>query len=131
MSENQATLQALEERSHSTVPRRELLQKAASVALLLGVKPLTDPAKKKYPYPAPAFRIGDKIVSPWFEEIKDEEIEEIEDEVGEVMGVCWHPQKKRWEYLINWTGGDAADWMYPVFDETLMPGDGFRSASHA
>lgn len=126
MSENQ-TLQAIEDRSqYVTVPRRELLQKAVSVALLLGVKPLTDPAQKKYPYPAPAFRIGDKIASPWLEED-----EEIEDEVGEVMGVCWHPQKKRWEYLINWTGGDAADWMYPVFDSVLMPGDSLRSASHA
>lgn len=126
MSENQAQLQALEERSHFAVPRRELLQKAVSVALLLGVKPLTDPAKKKYPYPAPAFRIGDKIASPWLEED-----EEIEDEVGEVMGVCWHPQKKRWEYLINWTGGDAADWMYPVFDEVLVSGDSLKGASHA
>lgn len=126
MSENQAQLQALEERSHFAVPRRELLQKAVSVALLLGVKPLTDPAKKKYPYPAPAFRIGDKIASPWLEED-----EEIEDEVGEVMGVCWHPQKKRWEYLINWTGGDAADWMYPIFDEVLVSGDSLKGASHA
>lgn len=115
---------------HFTFPRRGFLQKTVPAALLLAFEPVANSVEKQYPYPAPAFRIGDKIRSPWLEEIEDEEIEEIEDEIGEVMGVCWHPRLCCWQYLVNWTGGDAADWFYPIFDEALISGDDLELDKH-
>ncbi|MEG4576316.1 hypothetical protein QUA56_27130 [Microcoleus sp. N3A4] len=121
---------------HFTFPRRELLQKVVSVALLFAIKPATEPAKpvaesveKDYPYPAPAFSIGDKIRSPWLDEDLDDEDaegEEVEDELGEVMGVCWHPRRHCWEYLVNWTGGSASEICYPCFDENMISGNDLR-----
>jgi len=87
--------------------------------------PLGNTAKK---YPKPQFSIGDRIELPWLnefdEKLLDEFGEEVPPEVGEVVGICWHPIQLQWKYLINWTSGDSADWMYPAFDEDLI--DEFR-----
>jgi len=126
MSENQATLQALEERSqHFTIPRRELLQKAVSAALLcLAPRPQSiNPALAKYP--KCQFVIGDKVADYWINEFNKECIE-----YGTVCGVCWHPNEQEWAYLIEWTGGGMPDSCYPCFDQHLTIGGDLRLVSH-
>lgn len=113
MSENQATLQALEERSQrSTFSRREFLQ--------ITFFPLTIAPRRqqtiKLPdkYPAPPFHIGDTVADEWVDEF---EIKHCE--IGEIVGICWHPINGRWEYQINWLSGKSPDFMYPCFDNQL------------
>lgn len=107
-----------------TFPRRALLQKTASVALLF-FAPHSQPALVlPEKYPAPRFNIGDKILSFWPDD------EDLPPELGEIVGICWHPKNEQWKYLINWTGGDAADWMYPCFDEALVDESSLRLVNH-
>ena len=116
---------------HFTFARRELFQKIASAALPFLVprsKPAFDIPQK---YPAPKFAIGDQIFSPWDDGDLDlDEEYDIPPEFGEIMGVCWNPRNEAWEYVINWTSGDAADWMYPMFDEVLICESSLRLVSH-
>ncbi|MGL4621515.1 MAG: hypothetical protein ACRCZS_21050 [Chroococcidiopsis sp.] len=73
-------------------------------------------------YPVPPFSIGDRVASFWpadeFDE--DEWDEELEPEIGEIVGICWHPQTREWRYQINWTSGSCEAWAYPCFDEALV-----------
>lgn len=119
MSENQSSLQELQGRSHFTFPRRELLQRLASISLLHLVPRL----QPKYGHPK--FAIGDKVADHWIDEF---EIEQVE--YGEVMGVCWHPREQVWGYLIDWTSGNMPSFAYPCFDEHLTMRGNLRSASH-
>jgi hypothetical protein len=118
---------------HFTFPRRELLQKIASAALLFFVprsQPVFEVPKK---YPASKFAIGNQIFSPWDDgdlDFDEDEEYDIPPEFGEIMGVCWNPKNEAWEYIINWTSGDAADWMYPMFDEVLICESSLRLVSH-
>ena len=65
--------------------------------------------------PDPKFAIGDKVADHWKDEFDQERIE-----VGVVVGICWHPKKHQWEYLVNWLGGDSAVGLYPCFDGQLI-----------
>lgn len=117
MSENQATLQALEERSQkSTFSRREFFHKTASILPLSALALRRQPTTIKLPdkYPAPPFQIGDTVADEWIDEFETQHCE-----IGEIVGICWHPINERWEYMINWTAGASADWMYPCFDGHL------------
>mgnify|MGYP003428973157 FL=1 len=114
MSENQAILQELEGRSQElTFSRRQFLQKASFFPL--ATAPRRQPAiQLPEKYPAPPFQIGDTVADTWVDEFDNEQRE-----LGEVVGICWHPKNRRWEYLINWTAGASDEMMYPCFDGQL------------
>ena len=107
---------------HFTFPRRELLQKIASAALLFFVpRPPSVPEK----YPVSHFSIGNKVADHWTNEFNQDFIE-----YGEVMGICWYPRYQVWAYLINWTSGEMPDSSYPHFDQQLTVGGDLRLVSH-
>jgi len=108
-----------------TFPRRELLQKLASVALLFFVRrpQSVNPTPEKYP--KSQFRIGDKVADYWTDEFDKECIE-----YGEVFGICWHPREQTWAYLIDWTSGRGPDSLYPCFDQQLVLGSYLRGVSN-
>jgi hypothetical protein len=66
----------------------------------------------------PKFSIGDKICTSW-----EAEAGVFRSENGEIVGVCWHPVKQHWEYLIVWGG--------IFFDEYLTEADGLELNHHA
>jgi hypothetical protein len=113
-----------------TFPRRQLLQRTASAALLFfvprpqSVSPTPEnPIPEKYP--KSQFRIGDRVVSPWLDDDDEPCLE-----AGEIVGICLHPKTQEWQYLINWTGGSGCGWMYPCFDGDLVVGNELRLVSH-
>ncbi len=65
--------------------------------------------------PRPLLVIGDKVADCWRNEF-GEECREF----GVVVGICWHPNNCRWEYLIEWTGGSSFEGLYPCFDGQLI-----------
>ncbi|MEG3941834.1 hypothetical protein QT995_27305 [Microcoleus sp. S36b_A3] len=83
---------------------------------------LTQPAS----LPSPDFVIGDKVSDHWIDEFEKECIE-----FGEVVGVCWHPRKQVWAYLVDWTSGQGPDFCYPCFDGHLVIGGNLRLDSTA
>jgi len=112
MSENQ--LQAFEERSQKSIfSRREFLQGTA--VLPLTIAPRRQPTiKLPDKYPAPPFHIGDMVADEWVDEFEFKHCE-----IGEIVGICWHPINGRWEYQVNWLSGKSPDFMYPYFDGHL------------
>jgi|GEM_PF-1561495 len=129
MTENQSFWQELQGRSHfTTFARRDFLQKAASAALPFLVARSNFELPQKYP--KPRFAIGDQILSPYIDDYGDE-YESLPSEFGEVMGICWHPTNKQWEYLVNWTSGSGSSDVYPVFDGFLLEECDLRFVSHA
>lgn len=130
MSENQAILQELEGRSQKlTFPRRQLLQKIASAALLFFVPRPGPVAQIPQKYPAPGFAIGDRVASYWPADDYDSDGNVPGPEIGEIAGICWHPASLQWRYQVNWTSGSSAAWMYPCFDDFLSDGSDFERLS--
>jgi hypothetical protein len=103
-----------------TLSRRELLQKTASVALPFFVSRL-----QSEKYSQLQFWIGDRIVSSWL----DDDGRNVS-EYGEVVGVCLHPQKRQWEYLVNWVQEDNNGRVREYFDDTLTAANDLRLVSH-
>ncbi|MEG4964195.1 MULTISPECIES: hypothetical protein [unclassified Microcoleus] len=107
----------LEERSQKSIfSRRNFFHKTASVLPLPALALRRQPTTIKLPnkYPAPPFHIGDMVADEWIDEFETKHCE-----IGEVVGICWHPHKKRWEYLINWIAGAGSEMNYPCFDRHL------------
>lgn len=135
MAENQSSLQELQGRSqYFTFPRRELLQKIVSAALLCLV-PRRQPVNYAFSErPLPKFSIGDLIAADWVDEF-DENIVEF----GEVVGLCYLHEGGRsypdnnWVYYIRWThsssGPDSPG--FPCFEWEPSTGDDWRLVSHA
>ena len=95
--------------------RRDLLGKSWVMALAAAAKKLShQPHQPHQKYPAPPFQIGDIVADDWVDEFEVEQTE-----VGEVVGICWHPKNQRWEYHVNWTGGTMPAEYYPCYDERL------------
>jgi hypothetical protein len=116
MSENQVTLQELEGRSQKlTFSRRQFLQQTAWHFPLTTAPRRQPVVKLPEKYPAPLFQIGDRVADTWVDEFDREQRE-----LGEVVGICWHPKNRRWEYLINWTAGASDEIIYPCFDGHLV-----------
>lgn len=112
-----------------TFSRRGLLQGLALAILPFLVRrsqPVFEIIQK---YPLPRFTIGNQIHSFWIDEYGEVD-ESFPPEVGEIMGICWHPKNEQWEYIINWTGGDHANSMYPIFDEALIDECSLRLVRH-
>jgi hypothetical protein len=111
MSENQSSLQELQGRSQLLMfCRRNFLQGLASVIL-----PSLVPPKPAIPSFGcnPEFSIGDKIRAFWVDEFQEKRSEN-----GQVVGICWHPKKRHWEYLVLWDSSH--------FDEELTDAEGLE-----
>ena len=108
-----------------TFPRRELLQRLASAALLTIFPAHQSAAKLPAKYPVPSFRVGDKVSDHWIDEFGRDACE-----LGEVIGICWEPHDETWGYHINWTGGTMPPEYYPCFDRHLTVGGDLRLVSH-
>jgi hypothetical protein len=111
---------------HFTFPRREFLQRLASAALLSGAYSKRSTVKALGKYSVSGFRIGDIVRSSWLGESGEER-----SEVGEVVGLCWHPLNNRWEYLIFWFCGESDDATHFRFDEHLTDPEGLERTSYA
>jgi hypothetical protein len=99
---------------HFTLPRRNFLQ-----GLALGVLPFLRPQSvlSAFGRCKPEFSIGDGVRTSW-------EADGVSrSETGQVVGLCWHPTHKHWEYLVVW--GSA------YFDEQLTDAKGLELNNHA
>jgi hypothetical protein len=94
--------------------RRELWGKLFSVMAAMAAVKRSHKVLVSKNYPLADFSIGDVVADKWVDEFEMEHCE-----VGEVLGICWHPVRCRWEYLINWTAGAGPEICYPCFDEQL------------
>jgi hypothetical protein len=98
---------------HFTLPRRDFLQ-----GLALGVLPFLRPQSVLLAGRCkPKFSIGDGVRTSWDAEGVSRS------ETGQVVGLCWHPTHKHWEYLVVW--GSAC------FDEQLTDAKGLELNNHA
>ena len=99
-----------------TFPRRNFLQGLASVILPSLIRP--QPVLSAFGRCKPEFSIGDGVRTSW-------EVEPgvFRSENREVVGICWHPTKRQWEYLIIWAGYN--------FDEYLTSSQDLELNHHA
>ncbi len=95
---------------HFTFPRRNFLHGLVSVVLPFLV---SQPANPTFGY-KPEFSIGDKIRASWVDESGQKRSQD-----GEIVGVCLHPQKGHWQYLVFWVESG-------YFDEYLTDSEGIE-----
>jgi len=97
-----------------TFPRRNLLRGFASAFLSLISCP-----QPPTPFGCcqPEFSIGDGVRTSW------EADGVFRSETGQVLGVCWRPTNKHWEYLVVWGSSQ--------FDEVLTDAKGLELIYHA
>ena len=137
MSENQSSLQELQGRSQKfTFPRRELLQKVVSAAVLCLIprpQPVTPPLGG---FPKPEFAIGDLVALDW-EGNEEEDSPQFATDFGKVVGLCYLPEDgyyyphNTWVYYIYWTHSTCSACSYPCFEGEPAAGDTLRLVSHA
>jgi len=97
-----------------TFPRRNFLQGLASVVL---PSLISQPASSAFGHSLPKFNIGDGVRTSW-------EADGVSrSETGQVVGICWHPTQKHWEYLVVWGSSQ--------FDEGLTDAKGLEFNHHA
>jgi hypothetical protein len=101
---------------HFTFARRNFLQGLASAILPFISQP--QPVLSAFGRCKPEFSIGDAVRTSW-----EAEPGVFRLEVGEIVGTCWHPTKRRWEYLIVWDGS--------YFDEYLTDAERLELNYHA
>jgi hypothetical protein len=94
--------------------RRELWGKLFSFVVATAAVKRSHKVLVSQNYPLADFSIGDVVADKWVDEFEMEHCE-----VGEVVGICWHPVNCRWEYHINWTAGAGPETVYPCFDGHL------------
>jgi hypothetical protein len=97
--------------------RRNFLQGLASVVLpsLIRFQPI---APVSTGLCKPEFSIGDGVRAFW-----EAEPGVFRAEYGQVCGVCWHPGKQQWQYLIIWAECN--------FDEYLTSSEGLELVHYA
>jgi hypothetical protein len=111
MAENQSSLQELQGRSQLLMfRRRNFLQGLASAILPF----ISQPVTPTFGRCRPEFSIGDKIRAFWVDEFQEKRSEN-----GQVVGICWHPKKRHWEYLVVWDSSSR-------FDEELTDAEGLE-----
>ena len=116
MAENQSSLQELQGRAqHFTFARRSFLQGLASAVLPSLIR--SQPAMQAFERSLPKFHIGDGVRTSW-----EAEPGVFRSAVGEIVGTCWHPTRRQWEYLIIWGGSD--------FDEYLTDAESLELNRH-
>jgi hypothetical protein len=98
---------------HFTFARRNFLRGLASAVL-----PFISQPQPVIPFGncKPEFSIGDKVQSFW-----EAEPGVFRSENGEVVGICWHPTKRQWEYLIIWAGCNFDEYLTGSEDLELNP----------
>jgi hypothetical protein len=112
--------------------RREFLQGAVSASLPFLV-PRSQRANSFFnDRPLPEFKLGDLVADDWLDEFDGEATE-----FGEVVGMCYLPQKNSifppntWVYFIHWTHSTCgADFAYPCYDGEPTGGDRLRLITH-
>ena len=98
---------------HFTLRRRNFLQGLA-LGILSFLRPHSVLSAGRC---KPEFSIGDRVRTSW-------EADGVSrSETGQVVGLCWHPTHKHWEYLVVW--GSA------YFDEQLTDAKGLELNNHA
>jgi hypothetical protein len=98
-----------------TFARRNFLQGLASAVLPFFIS--RPQSLAPFGCGKPEFSIGDGVRTSW------EADGMSRSETGQVVGICWHPTKRRWEYLIVWAGSK--------FDEYLTNSEGLELNHHA
>ena len=107
---------SLERSQHFTFPRRELLQKLASVALLSFV-PRSQQLFSFCQTPKPEFWFGDRVDFFWTDETSGDR----HSETREIAGTIWNYSNKQWEYTVVWVSSTAyPDEDYPYSDGRLL-----------
>jgi len=97
-----------------TFARRNFLQGLASAILPFISQP--QPVSSGFS-PLPKFIIGDGVRTSW-------EADGVSrSETGQVVGICWHPNDKHWEYMVVWDSSQ--------FDEGLTDAKGLEFNHHA
>jgi len=119
---------------HFTFPRRELLQRLASAALLCLV-PRPQPLSSHPALPKPKFAIGDLVALDW-EGNEEEDAPQFATDFGKVVGLChlpeddyYHP-RNTWVYYIYWTHSTCSACSYPCFEGEPTAGDTLRLVKH-
>jgi hypothetical protein len=114
MFNESATRSAGNRISDFTFPRRNFLQGLASVVL---PSLISQPASSAFGHSLPKFNIGDGVRTSW-------EADGVSrSETGQVVGICWHPTHKHWEYMVVWGSSQ--------FDEGLTDAKGLEFNHHA
>jgi len=129
-----------------TFARRGFLQKAALIASLCLVprpQPAATPSSQPdtaispNKRPLPEFAIGDLVAQDWEgNEDEDEGAPQFFTDFGEVVGLCYVPEKgsylppHTWMYYVHWTHNTCADCAYPYFDGEATAGSELRLISH-
>ena len=98
-----------------TFPRRELLQKLASTALLFCV-----PRPQLFSFcqtPKPKFWFGDSVNFCW----NNENSGEPHSETGVVVGVAWNNADREWECIVTWLSSSThPEGNYPISDMNFV-----------
>lgn len=120
---------------HFTFSRRRVLQGLASAASLCLV-PRPEPVIASPNERPPAeFAIGDLVAQDW-EEDDDEDAPQSATDFGEVVGLCYLPDKgsyyprHTWVYYIYWTHTTNNHCSYPCFDGEPIAGNELRLVNH-
>ena len=117
---------------HFTFPRRDFMQKAASLASLCILPKL----KPRSLYPSPEFNIGDLVAQDW--EPNDDEAPEFATDFGEILGMRWIPEpdgycplSNVWVYFVMWTHSSCPGCLpEPYCDGELTLASDLRLVSH-
>jgi hypothetical protein len=89
------------------------LQGLPSIVLPSLLNPCPQPVLSVFGRCKPEFSIGDRVRTSW-----EAKPGVFRLEYGRVCGVCWHPAKQQWQYLILWAECD--------FDEYLTSSEGLE-----
>jgi hypothetical protein len=111
------------------VSRRHFLMSLFSLCTLPGAIAAVKLGELARPIPAkfpgkPEFWFGDTVRSYW---LSDDD-GKTHWEQGEVTGVVWDPNEKRWTYAIIWVQDDSSELsnFYPCFDDRLTDSEGIE-----
>lgn len=122
---------------HFTFPRRELLQRLASAALLHLVPRPQPMATAFRGVSRPQFAIGDLVALDW-EGNEEEDAPQFATDFGKVVGLCHLPDDSHycyppgtWLYYIYWTHSTCSGCSYPIFEGEPTEGSTLRLVSHA
>ena len=94
--------------------RRNFLQGLVSAILPFISKPVSSASRRRS---SPKFKIGDEVRASWASDGS------FGSALGHVTGICWHPVKHHWEYLIFWHGSS--------FDEQLTDSEDLELSHYA
>ena len=123
-----------------TFPRRELLQKVVSAAVLCLVPRPQPVVISVGQLPRPKFAIGDLIASDWESgDDDDDEAPDFATDFGEILGIRWPSARETesawnpntWVYFVRWTHSTiGTSSCYPCYDGEPSRECDLRLVSH-